>query len=131
MVYPQSLAGFRQLPPAEPAYGRGRLDGLGAEGTGARGAFLGRGAEMLALGLLDECLDPQGILLAVAVAGDGVGAAGGFDEDVRPEQARVDPHARHALEVDDHMLTQTNCVYERSYVFQGYSEICSYVIVNI
>ena len=42
----------------------------------------------------DQVADALGVGFAVAVAGDGVGAAGGFDDDLGPEDAGGDVDRR-------------------------------------
>ena len=49
-------------------------------------------AARLRLILLDQIADALGVGFAMAVAGDGVGAAGGLDDDLRPEYAGGNVH---------------------------------------
>jgi len=51
-----------------------------------------RSLTRLRLVLLDQIADALRVFLAVAVANDGIGAAGGLDDDFRPEDAGRDVH---------------------------------------
>src|SRR5687767_6283762 len=55
---------------------------------------------ILRLVLLDALLDPQGVALAVAVAGHGRNSAACLDQHVREQQVGVDAHGCHMRNMD-------------------------------
>ena len=52
----------------------------------------------------DQLLDPQRVLFPMPMAGKRVGASRGLDEDVRPEESRIDADTRHPEQVDGHFV---------------------------
>lgn len=56
------------------------------------------------LGLLDQGANASGVRFAVAVAGKRVGATTRFNQDVRPDEARLDVDGGHLGEIDANLV---------------------------
>src|SRR5437588_2309277 len=64
----------------------------------------GRISGRLRLGALDQFFDSLRVGFVVAMTGNGIGPAGGFDQNLGPDQTRFDMHRSHFADAHAHLV---------------------------